>query len=583
MKRISFEDKELVKTCRELYIKYGGKKHRQIELELRRAGWPEFNRRIFYSNVVRGVEYANWIERFGWKHELERLSREAAERESGRTTFEDWLQAEPSGWKWTARHHAFICGHLRHVTEGASKRLMIFVPPRHGKSELVTVRYIAWRLIRDARMNVIIGCYNQKLANRFSRKIKQITTGRVVRSHARHAAEEWETAAGGSVKAVGVGSGITGFGGDLVVIDDPIKGRAEARSAVLREKIWDWYKDDISTRLEPNAPIILIQTRWHDDDLAGRLLKEMENGGEKWEVVRLPALAESEPPALAGGRFVSQAASPLPADGSDPHTPIDAVSVPANWPPAYAGGSDWRPVPANWPPAYAGGSDWRSEGEALWPERYDRDDLLATKRRLGPWSFSALYQQRPVPAGGTLFKPEWFRNVVSNRPEGLVWCRGYDLAVSLKDSADYTASFRIAVDKKTGVMYIADGFRARLEFPEQRRFVIERMLAEPDTRHGIELALHGRALMQELRREPRIRGRVLRGVKVDGDKLLRAEAWAGFAEEGKVVLVNGPWTHDFIDEVCRFTGRGDAHDDQVDAVGLAVQMLNSGKSVEFFD
>jgi predicted phage terminase large subunit-like protein len=358
------------------------------------------------------------------------------------------------------------------------------------------------------------------------------------------------------VKAVGVASGITGFGADLIIIDDAVKGRAVANSPVIREKTWDWYKDDIYTRLEPNAAVIVIQTRWHDDDLAGRLLKEMEQDGESWDVVRLPAL--SEPPASAGGQLVTQTTSRSTAEtpASNSHTPI--VSVPTNWPAAYAGGSDQL---------------GRPEGEPLWPERFDRDRLMAIKRQLGAWSFAALYQQRPVPEGGTLFKREWFANVVSKAPEGLRWSRGYDLAVSLKDSADYTASFRVALDTRTGTIYIADGFRKRIEFPEQRKFVIERMEKEPDTAHGIELALHGQALLQDLRRTAATAGRVLVGVKVDTDKLMRAEAWSSYAEEGKIALVSGPWIADFVDEACRFTGRGDRHDDQVDAVSLAVQMI----------
>lgn len=128
---------------------------------------------------------------------------------------------------------------------------------------------------------------------------------------------------------------------------------------------------------------------------------------------------------------------------------------------------------------------------------------------------------------------------------------------------------------------IADGFRKKIEYPEQRRFVIERMLAEKDTVHGIELALHGKALVQELRRDKRIAGRVLRGVKVDADKLMRAEAWSSYAEEGRVVFVNGPWINDFVEEALRFTGRGDAHDDQIDAVSLAVQMLRKKGAAGF--
>ncbi|MGD9590005.1 MAG: phage terminase large subunit [Pyrinomonadaceae bacterium] len=635
MKRRSVEnEEEMARACRELYIKYRGKKHRQIEVEMRSGGWPQFNRRLLYTNVVRGIEYANWIERFGWKEEVDRLEREAELRETGQTTFEDWLQTEPSGLKWTARHHAFICEHLRRVTEGTSRRLMIFLPPRHGKSELVTVRYIAWRLIRNARMNVIIGSYNQRLANRFSRKIKQLTTGRVIRSHQRHAAEEWETAVGGSVKAVGVGAGITGFGGDLIIIDDPVKGRAVANSRTFREKMWDWYRDDISTRLEPHAPIILIQTRWHDDDLAGRLLKEMNEGGEQWEVIRLPALAEAsgsrneEKARLIDGDHSSNrvdAIETIPQSALRvPHSPDGVVlhddTIPQSKAPvATAPGSDKRPLPVLTPchsslvPRHsasvttAPGSDkrpllalpprhlslvtrhssrrtpqsedplGRADGEALWPGRFDREELLAARRRLGTRSFDALYQQRPHPEGGTIFRVEWFTHTVAKHPDGLRWFRGYDLAASVKTSADYTASLRVALDKRDGKIYIADGFRKRIEFPDQRRYVLERMAEEPDTVHCIEEALHGKALVQDLRRNSQAIGRTLRGVRPQGDKLMRAEAWAPYAEEGRVVLVSGPWIAEFIDEVCRFTGRGDAHDDQVDAVSLAVQAMNIRK------
>ncbi|NOT49012.1 MAG: phage terminase large subunit, partial [Acidobacteria bacterium] len=328
----------------------------------------------------------------------------------------------------------------------------------------------------------------------------------------------------------------------LIIIDDPVKSRAFANSANFRDNLWDWYKDDMHTRLEPGAAVVLIQTRWHDDDLAGRLLKDMEDGGETWEVVRLPALAEGDGVRLETG------------DERLEKAPVSSLSSPVSADPLD-----------------------RLEGQALWPERFTSEDLLATKRRLGAGSFAALYQQRPLPEGGTLFKAEWFRNIVSKHPAGLRWARGYDLAVSLKDSADYTASFRCAIDERTGTLYIADGFRKRIEYPEQKRFIIDKITVEPDTRHGIELALHGRALVQELRREAQIIGRVLVGVKVDGDKLMRAEAWSSYAEEGSIALVNGPWINDFVDEACRFTGKGDAHDDQIDAVSIAIQMLRKSK------
>ena len=173
-----------------------------------------------------------------------------------------------------------------------------------------------------------------------------------------------------------------------------------------------------------------------------------------------------------------------------------------------------------------------------------------------------------------MFKLSWFISdrLLAKAPDGLRWVRGYDLAVSTKTSADYTASFRCAFDLQ-GNLYIAEGFRKRIEYPEQRRYVVERMLSERNTTHGIEKALHGQAFVQELRRMPELRRVPLRANRLDTDKYTRALAWANLAEEGKVYLVRGPWITDFLDELCRFTGKGDTHDDQVDAVSLAVGEL----------
>jgi len=141
----------------------------------------------------------------------------------------------------------------------------------------------------------------------------------------------------------------------------------------------------------------------------------------------------------------------------------------------------------------------------------------------------------------------------------------------------YTASLRIALDKKTWDLYIADGFRGRLEFPDQRKYIVGRIRDERDTEHGIEEALHGQGFVQELWREEKLGTSAFRGVRVTVDKYRRALAWANRAEAGKIVLVRGPWINDFLDEVCHFPNA--AHDDQVDAVSLAVQMMEKRKNV----
>jgi hypothetical protein len=438
-------------------------------------------------------------------------------------------------WDWP--YQQLIYEQLKRVTTGECKRLMIFLPPRHGKSELVTVRYTAWRLEQDPTLNVILGSYNQRLANRFSRKVR-ITwedalamqnaecgtqndeSGDPVRADSRnfvvsknndptnrpdhsqlnraatnpHSAfrdphsgasrtrlntvAEWETGLGGGVRAVGVGGGITGFGAKLVIIDDPVKSRAEAESRSYRQRVSDWFNDDLYTRLEPDAAIILIQTRWHEDDLAGRLLKDAQDGGEHWEVISLPALAEGDHiTATKGsvpdsGEFIELGAS-IDEGTSTLMNPHSAFRIPQS--------ND----PLN-----------RQPGEALCPDRFNREDLLRIKHRLGTYSFSALYQQRPTPPEGGLFKRAWFKRIVDRPPENLSWVRGYDLAVSTKDSADYTASFRCALDKQTGDLYIAGGFRKRIEFPEQRRLIVQKIREEPNTEHGIEQALHGQAFIR---------------------------------------------------------------------------------------
>ncbi len=374
------------------------------------------------------------------------------------------------------------------------------------------------------------------------------------------------------MRAVGVGAGVTGFGAGMIIIDDPVKSRAEAESATHRERVWDWFNDDVYTRLEPDAPMILIQTRWHEDDLAGRLIREMENGGEQWDILSLAAIAEGIDPQFlspTGTNIIARgkAEGRHPGNGKQHDTDPEGVEqTPGNMAPLQ-GAETLADVPGvalaslahpgllslspsatenipqagtRTPPAHSGGSApvphsmdplGRAPGEALCPERFNREALLRIKTQLGSYSFSALYQQRPTPVEGGLFKRKWFK-VIEKPPTNLRWKRGYDLAVSTKTTADYTASFRCAYDN-SGNLYIADGFRKRMEFPEQRKYILERMSQENFTEHGIESALHGQAFVQELRREPAYRRNAFRAIQVSSDKFTRALSWANLAEEGQ--------------------------------------------------
>ncbi len=502
----------------ELYLKFEGRNIRGLIKAMHERGHTGFS---LWSLYTGNGPNGKLIKTLKLKALLTKQQRAAILPIGKKIAFPNWLERTEPNWTWTWPHQKHLYPFLEKVTRGEITRLMIFMPPRHGKTELATVRYAAWRLERDPRLNIILGSYNQRLANRYSRKIKRIASERIEIAADRSAVDEWETTKGGGVSAVGVGAGVTGFGADLVLIDDPIKSRAEAESANNRDRIWDWFKDDIHTRLEPRAAVILIQTRWHEDDLAGRLIRKMEEGGEKWTVVSLPALAEDNDPL-----------------GREP-------------------------------------------GAALCPKRFDREELERKRQQQGANSFNALNQQRPSPADGNLFKRHWFGRIVERAPAGLSWARGYDLAVSTKTTADHTASFRCAFDSE-GNLYIADGFRRRIEYPDQRRFVIERMRVEPNTVHGIEKALHGQALVQDLRRDSRCIGKPLRACRVESDKYTRALSWASLAEDGKVILVQGAWIDEFIDEAVHFPGG--VHDDQIDAVSLAVSMLSARRGgLQFFD
>ncbi len=260
--------------------------------------------------------------------------------------FAEWLEEVTPQFSWDWPHLLNIREHLDRVTAGEIRKLMIFVPPRHGKSELTTVRYPAWRLERKPTTRVIVGCYNSTLAEKFSRKARRICSERIALSTDRKAISDWETDAGGGLRAVGVGSGVTGQGGDIIIVDDPIKSREEANSQAYRDRVWTWWTDDLYTRLEPGAAIVLILTRWHMNDLAGRILAS--DDAPNWTVINLPAFAEANDPL------------------------------------------------------------GRSEGEALCPDRFNEKDLEEIKAVQGS-SFEALYQQRPSALEGAIFKREWWR------------------------------------------------------------------------------------------------------------------------------------------------------------------------------
>lgn len=296
-------------------------------------------------------------------------------------TFQDWNERATPAWNWRWPHLDLLQRTLDQVTAGEVKRLIIQMPPRHGKSETATVRYPVYRLLDDPSCRVIIGAYNVTLAAKFGRKARTLAErDGVPLSDSRAAADDWETTDGGGVRSVGVGSGVTGHGGDLIIIDDPVKSREEAESVTYREKVWSWYTDDLYTRLEPGAALVVIMTRWHSDDLVGRILASED--ASRWTVLTLPALAEENDPL-------------------------------------------GRPV-----------------GAALCPDRYDEAALADIHRVESEYAFAALFQQRPRPRDGNMF-PRDRVQIVDAVPTGGRRVRYWDKGAT-DGKGDPTAGVRMA-------------------------------------------------------------------------------------------------------------------------------------------
>ena len=414
-----------------------------------------------------------------------------------------------------ATHHRALAERLEAVAEGRIKRLMVFMPPRHGKSMLTSEFFPAWYLGMNSNHQVIAATYAQGLADDFGRKVRNLV------SDPRHkamfpdskladdsqAANRFHLAQRGAYFAVGAGGPITGRGADLLLIDDPIKGREDAESETMRQRLKDWYTSVARTRLMPGGAIVVIQTRWHDDDLAGWLLREHQH--ENWEVLNLPALAE--------------AGDPL----------------------------------------------GRTEGAALWPEAYPEAELATIRLSVGSRDWSALYQQRPSAAEGSIFRREHWRyyRPTEVEPKALVASlrcfqvvQAWDTAFKTKETNDYTVGVTIGISENR--YYILDRWRNRVEFPDLKRTVTAQAAKWGATAVLIEDTAAGQSLIQELTRNTRL---PLVPVKADRDKVTRANAVTPTHEAGLIYLPeSAEWVSDFVDELASFPSA--PHDDQVDAL-----------------
>lgn len=461
--------------------------------------------------------------------------------------FSTWVFPE---WQ-TNWHHEILCRAIHRLINGQSRRLLINMPPRSGKTQVVSRHLPAWYLGHNPDALIMTCSCSSSLAKKNSRDVQRIIrspryrqlfpnvklvprSGKKEGQDGIRTAEEWEIdGREGSYKGVGVGQSIVGRGADLIVIDDPVDSAEAARSLAEREKVWEWYVMDVRTRLDkPSGPIIAMGTRWHDDDLFGKLLKMQKDEPEsdRWEVIDLPAIADGDC---------------IPEDKAH-----------------------------------------RQMGEPIWPTNplFTLEELRTTRAGMTEYQWAALYQRKPMPEGGALFKEAWFHYV---EDRGTYWrfedgsqitksvCVVYtvlDPACSVAESADFSSIMTVS-RTPSGQLIVIDVVRERLGV-EQLAPRLHQVCQTWNPAFVLcEASGFQMYVVSAARRFPGMPP--IREVKHRGkDKKSRATPAIILAEKGSILFVRGkPWVRPLIDELIRFTGERNGVDDQADCLSYAALEL----------
>lgn len=420
-----------------------------------------------------------------------------------------------------AKHHRALAVALEKLEKGERGwlNLIITMPPRHGKSEQASKRFPCWFIGRDPYRQVIFGTYNEDLAGDTGREIREIMRSPQHRlvfpdmalAKGSQSADRIKTTFGGGVLLAGRGGSVTGRGADLLIVDDPIKGREEAESRAIRKKLWEWYQDDLCTRLlDEMGRKVIIMTRWHEDDLVGRLIDPsnpcyIEKEAAKWRILHLPALAEEDDPL------------------------------------------------------------GRAPGEPLWPEKFGREYLEAL-REANPRGFVSLYQGKPTLEDGDEFKAEWLYEYrsMNELPKELKFYGASDHAVSTKESADRTCMGVAGVDDSGTIWILPDVAWRKMPPDETVEAMIALMRRHQPYNWWAEDEHISKALgpfLTKRMREDRVNTVVIPSSPAK-DMLSRAQAIRGLMALGRVRFpAFAPWWQDAKQELLKFPNG--SHDDFV--------------------
>ena len=420
-----------------------------------------------------------------------------------------------------ASHHRLIIQELQDVADGKTRRLLMHAPPGSAKSTYCSVLFPAWVMGYKPGIPIIGASNIADLAEEFSRRvISTIKDNSETLQYGlrRESVAGWEATNKSSYRAAGIGGTITGRRAGGVIIDDPTRSRADAESETVRESQWAWFTGDLRTRLKPKAWIVVIMTRWHLDDMGGRMIERQPG---MWRVVSLPAEAEANDPL------------------------------------------------------------GRQPGEWLWgDDEYDYAAELRTVKAeyeaagaMRDWQ--ALYQQHPVSAEGSIFKTGKIQ-IVDEVPSGTAFARAWDLAATSQTGTrdpDWTAGAKIG-RCRDGRYIIAD-MRRRRGGPDEVENLIT-STAEMDghtVRVGIPQDPGQAGKQQVLYLTRRLAGYTVESSPESGDKATRAGPFASQVNVGNVIMLRGDWNASYLDELASFPGG--VKDDQVDASSRAFGMVNT--------
>jgi len=432
-----------------------------------------------------------------------------------------------------AAHHKLLCEALDKVIDGDIRNLMVFMPPGSAKSSYGSVRFPAYYLGRMGKKSIITASYGGDLATSFGRKVRNLVNSQPSKNlfpelqltEDQKARGEWETTDGGAYFAVGVGGGVTGRRSDLGLIDDPVKGRKEADSSTVKEDTWNWYVSDFLTRLKPGAAQVIIQTRWVEDDLSGRILPENWDGesgvfegtdGKTWHVICLQAEA------MAGKQ------DPL----------------------------------------------GRKPGEWLWPDWFTPDYWEETKKAVQKSdirTWTALYQQTPSPESGTYFKRDWFHRY-DDTPKHLTKFGAADYAVT-DGGGDFTEQGICGLDPVSD-LYIIDWISCQSESDVWVEDLIDLHEKHDLYYFGAEKGQIRRAIAPWLRKrqDQRKKWFDIEEMPHVGDKTANARSFQALAKSGKVYIPNTEWGDQLLNQLLKFPAG--AFDDKVDVCGLMGRLID---------